>query len=396
MTVSGPGGYSETTTYSGDDIESVEGVEVPGVGAYTADVHLLDAAGNSLPANKASVPLKFDDTVPVKSEPENANGWISRSELARVRAGRGASRAPCKSRLPGSPDTGRPSMRSPDTDPCHGAADPRSCGGPVTEVGINNTGGTLDADDLVEGANFVHVVPVSGSGMRATVRRPDLPQGRPDRSGDRARPAPRSGWVNHAAELEVMASDPLSGMVDTDEYPDDAPPRTVLVVDGDVMEEFDGTSRRRSRPRASITSSTGHGTWPETRTTARAITRSPGEATVRIDATAPTVAFANAQNPEDPDRLEATSHDALSGVASGSIEYRRDDDPSGPRSPTDCDRRPPGRSGRLERSRAGVRYEFRARAADAAGNVSISTQREDGTAMAVVGPFRQPGSRSRA
>ena len=52
------------------------------MGAYTADVHLVDEAGNQLASNKATADLKFDDTVPVKSEPEKANGWISRAELA--------------------------------------------------------------------------------------------------------------------------------------------------------------------------------------------------------------------------------------------------------------------------------------------------------------------------
>ena len=82
VTVHGPGGYTATTTHPGDDIDSVDDVTVPSVGAYTADVHLVDEAGNQLASNKATADLKFDDTVPVKSEPEKANGWISRAELA--------------------------------------------------------------------------------------------------------------------------------------------------------------------------------------------------------------------------------------------------------------------------------------------------------------------------
>lgn len=391
VTVNGPGGYSETTTYSGQDIDSVEGIEVPQVGAYTADVSLRDAAGNILPANKATVPLKFDDTVPVKSEPEIANGWISHDELAG--GYRQDWRRPTEQEVPpsGIAGYGVAISSSSSTDPCEGGSDNRACGHPLTEVGINNTRRDLTPDDLVEGTNFVHVVPVSGSGMRASV------VGRTPLKVDLTDPVteiagPGFGWTNHPVNLEVAASDPLSGMVDTDEYPDDVPPRTVLAIDGDVLEESDGD----------VATTLGAEGVHHIEYWARDLAgnendgqgdhASPGEATVKIDVTAPAVAFTNAQDTEDPDRLEATFHDGLSGVEGGAIEFRREDRPSWTALETEV--RGDRLVARVDSNdlEPGIRYEFRARAVDAAGNWATSMQRQDGTAMAVVGPFRRAAS----
>ena len=40
-------------------------------------------------------------------------------------------------------------------------------GGTPTEVGVDSNSRVLELEDVVEGVNWVHVVPVSGSGMRA-------------------------------------------------------------------------------------------------------------------------------------------------------------------------------------------------------------------------------------
>ena len=86
------------------------------------------------------------------------------------------------------------------------------------------------------------------------------------------------------------------------------------------------------------------------------------------------------------------STNALSGVVEGAIEFRGDHDPSWTPLPADIiGERLVSRvdSNDLER---GVRYEFRARVTDAAGNEAVSGRRENGTAMAAVGPFRRPAS----
>ena len=121
----------------------------------------------------------------------------------------------------------------------------------------------------------------------------------------------------------MTAEDALSGMTDTAEYPDDAPPRTVLAVDGIEHEDLDSEVWQRSPARASIASGSGRGTLPGTKTTVTVPIHLPGAELIKIDLTRPDVAFKNEQDPADPDRLVAPVADELSGVIDGAIEYRR-------------------------------------------------------------------------
>ncbi|MEZ5156943.1 MAG: carboxypeptidase-like regulatory domain-containing protein [Solirubrobacterales bacterium] len=386
--VVGPGG-TEVTTVEGPDVESADDIAVPGVGAYTARVYLRDEAGNESPAAAAEVELRFDDTRPPKALPQIANGWISRGELTG-----GYIQTWLRPRDNEIPPSGIAGYRAvvnaqPDFDPCAGAADSRTCGGPMTEAGVDANGRTLRAADLVEGSNWIHVVPVSGSGMRAaevgrTELKVDLTDPRSVLSGA------GSGWVNRPVELAVRAEDGLSGMEQTDEFPDDDPPRTVLEIDGVIHEDGDADVT------AQVTGDGVHGV----RFWARDLAGNendgdggnsrPGEAQVRLDATPPIAAFANRQDPDDPDRLEAPVSDALSGVASGRISFRRSGE--GPWTPLPTVLRGGELVARAdsEDMTRGVPYEFKVEAADRAGNTSSSTERLDGTSMVTTGPFRSP------
>lgn len=385
--VTGPNGFESTSTSTGPDISAIDDVTVPAVGAYRAEVFLRDAAGNETRLNAAAADLKFDDTVPAGSRPEKANGWISRGQL--THGYREGWQRPRDQDVPPSGIAGYRAVvnTSAEHDPCAGGVDPRACSGPLTEAGVDNNSRTLDGDDLIEGVNWIHVVPVSGSGMRATEI------GRVPLKVDLTDPVSRlsgapGGWVNHPVDLEVRSEDGLSGMADTDEYPDDAPPRTVLEIDGSVFEGPDGD----------VTARVADEGFHEVRYWARDLAgnendgtgenREPGVATVSIDTTAPAVSFSARQDPADPDRLEAIVADPLSGVAEGRISYRRQGDVSWIELPT-----------RLQGDRLvarvdsedldrGVTYEFRAQATDRAGNVARSGQRSDGSAMVTTGPFR--------
>jgi hypothetical protein len=277
---------------------------------------------------------------------------------------------------------------NPGSDPCAGGNDSRICPNPLTEVGERSNSRILRPGDLVEGSNWVHVVPISGSGMRAAE------VGRTELKVDLTDPVSRllgiggDAWVNHPVSLRVEAEDALSGMADTDDYPDDDPPRTVLSIDGDEIEEFDADVEG---------SVAGDGThlveyWARdlagNENDGIGANAPRGSATVRIDTGPPSVAFADSQNRNDPDLLEATVADGLSGIVGGEVSFRETGSSQWRSLPTDV------RSGRLfarmdsTRMRDGVTYEFRAAATDKAGNTAVTTKRRDGSEMTQTGPFR--------
>jgi hypothetical protein len=117
----------------------------------------------------------------------------------------------------------------------------------------------------------------------------------------------------------------------------------------------------------------------------------PSLAIVRIDETPPRLAFANVQDPSDPERIEASVEDTLSGPdrSGGTIAMR----PAGSGRPFerlstatiagrlvarwDSDSYPPGR------------YEFRASANDLAGNAAESGHRADGAPMVLANPLKR-------
>lgn len=112
--------------------------------------------------------------------------------------------------------------------------------------------------------------------------------------------------------------------------------------------------------------------------------------TVRVDNTPPNIVFDNAQDADDPELIKAAVTDATSGLAEGSgqIEYRPVNAGGWKPLPTttlngemkarvDSEADPPGL------------YEFRATAADHAGNVSTSAVRGDQTPMVLNFPLKQ-------
>src|SRR6185295_17102440 len=124
----------------------------------------------------------------------------------------------------------------------------------------------------------------------------------------------------------------------------------------------------------------------------------------RVDNTPPSLAFANSQNPDDPELIRAHVSDGTSGVAAGQILYRPVGE--GPwrlletqrvhgelRARVDSTIYPPGT------------YEFLAQARDVAGNVVQTTTQADGEPMELAFPLKSgvrlsahlaPGGSSRA
>jgi len=118
----------------------------------------------------------------------------------------------------------------------------------------------------------------------------------------------------------------------------------------------------------------------------------PRTATVRIDRDPPALAFANAQDPAEPERIEARIDDRLSGIdpKTGEISVRAvgsgasfDPLPTQAAGSTmtahwNSEAYPPGE------------YEFRAAVFDRAGNRASTTARTNGAAMRLSNPLKVP------
>jgi len=110
--------------------------------------------------------------------------------------------------------------------------------------------------------------------------------------------------------------------------------------------------------------------------------------TVMVDNSGPQLAFTNHQDPDDPELIRAPVSDAYSGVASGRLFYRA----AGAAIWQPLETRV--RGGELEARVDSAaypegEYEFRAEAADVAGNATETTLRADGEPMRLTFPLRR-------
>jgi len=337
-------------------------VEVPPVpGAYTLEGRLEDAAGNEL--RRATATLRFDDAVPPPPAPRAPGRWLLGGEQAI---------------LAFDPATGAPPLSGIRGYEIALGRAPVQIAAPTDRVALGL---------LPEGVTQVRVVSLSGSGVRseprsvsfavdATVPTVSL-QGLPAR------------WSAGPLELTATARDSLSGM----EAAGPGGPFTAIAVDG-------GPPTAAPGPIASVWvgGSGVHRVRFYGRDAAGNVadgspgSPSPQVAAVRIDEEGPRVRFAVAQDPGEPERIEAFVEDPLSGPSAvrGSIAVR----PAGTRAhfeplPTrvepgrlladwDSDSYPPGK------------YEFLATGFDVAGNSTTGATRLHGGRMVLVNPLKAP------
>jgi hypothetical protein len=125
------------------------------------------------------------------------------------------------------------------------------------------------------------------------------------------------------------------------------------------------------------------------------------EVPLRFDDVPPGVAFAVSESADIPDQIRASVSDGHSGLASGTISYRRLNAADWTELPTKLEvEGGPGKATLLARTPelAPGTYVFQAEAVDGAGNKATTTLRADGTEMAVrklppaVAPSRTPTS----
>lgn len=356
-------------------------VEIPGPpGAYTAEVWLEDMIGAS---THAAVSLRYDDARPGTVRALPPQGWIGRADFPHLLRIEHPAGAPPVSGIRGyavSID------RSADGQPCGGSS---RCTDTETDLRGGIGDDSLPIPELPEGESHVHVVAVSGSGMRSaeagdTVLRVD-----------RTDPVTRlggapGGWTNRAVPVSVSATDSGSGMAGEGAF-------TAIRIDGGLptLAEGDGVH-------STVVSDGVHVVRHYARDAAGNVndgaTRNgvhnlpPAVSTVRIDRDPPAVAFLGPQDPGDPELIRARVADRLAGpsVTRGSVGVRAlgsgdrfEPLPTqvvagGLRARWDSEAYPPGR------------YEFRATGHDAAGNEASTQRRADGSAMVLANPLKTP------
>ena len=257
------------------------------------------------------------------------------------------------------------------------------CSEPRRTCGAVSDDDTLSLGTLPEGAGIVRAVAVSGSGV------PSAEAGSAVVRVDATRPettligAP-GGWADGPVRLVAQATDSLSGM--TAGGPGDA--YTAIAVDHGVprIEPGDTTA-------VTVTGEGTHNVAFYARDAAGNVDRPVAPNRGGLDRRKPpTRHLRPAQDPTEPERIEATVVDSLSGAdpARGAIAVRI----AGTRGrwlplPTatatghlvarwDSDSFPAGT------------YEFRATGYDTAGNATVSERRGNGARMVLVNPLKTP------
>lgn len=359
--------------WSTTQIENIH-LPLPLPGIYTADVWLEGPGGQRGP--QVSAALRFDDVRPGFAQPLPPAGWVAGNAAAIVRIEHPAGLLPL-SGIRGyavSVDRGGGSL------PC---AVPTRCSLAETDLHGGIDDDTISLGVLPEGANRVRAVAVSGSGV------PSGEVGSAVVRVDATRPAiglagVPQGWASGPVRLAATAADAMSGMAASG--PNGA--FTAIVLDGGVPKVAEGDAVA-----ALVTGEGAHAVAFYARDAAGNVDESTAPvAAVRIDESAPAIAFANRQDPAEPERIEATIADPLSGPdsARGSIAVRRAGSRQGFENlPTTAS------AGRLvahwdSDSFAAGSYEFRATGYDAAGNRGAADRRANGTRMVLANPVKVP------
>jgi hypothetical protein len=351
-------------------------------GTYTVEVWLEDDAGAVGPP--VSAKLRFDQSPPQWVVPSVGAEWIGRTSFPlTLRVSHPGGPLP----LSGIRGYAISVDRAVDGEPC----EEEICGETETDLrgGIEDDALTIDA--LPEGTSYVHAVAVSGSGRRSTISGTTVVQ------VDETDPATAldgvpGGWSDRPVRLVASAADTGSGMTQVGSGPQ---PFTAIRVDGGSP-----TLAQGSRVATTLIGSGVHTVAYYARDAAGNVddggrsngqaNHRPASAVVRIDREPPRLAFANTQDPREPERIEASVSDGLAGIdlSAGSIAVRT-------AGSSDRFEALPTRTSETKLSARWDseaypegEYEFRATAYDRAGNVGSTVNRADGGRMQLGNPLK--------
>ncbi len=368
---------SKEEVHISGDMTRIDNVRIPFPfvpGVYRAEVWLQGPGGQ--PGPKVSTTLRFDDARPGSAQPLPPPGWVAGNAAAVVRIEHPAGPQPVSGIRGYAVSVDRGGASS----PCAGSD---RCSLAETDLRGGMGDDRLSLGTLPEGINYVRAVAVSGSGKRSLEARSAIVRVDATLPEVSLRGMP-PGWAKGPVRVTASAADALSGM--TASGP--SGPFTAIAVDGAVPRVEPGASA------ATVVSGEGtHAIAFYARDGAGNLdARSPATTAVRIDESPPRVAFVAAQDPAEPERMEAIVTDPLSGPspARGSIAVRpaHSRQPFAPLPTTasgnrlvarwDSDAYPPGS------------YEFRASGYDAAGNAGSTERRGNGTRVVLSNPLKKP------
>jgi hypothetical protein len=363
-------------TFAAPATKPREAVEVPPApGDYKLESWVVDANGTELV--RVIKALRFDDVAPSPPGAAAPARWLRGEEMALLDLQAPAAPQP----LSGLRGYAISLDRGSGVHPC---ATPPACAEAETDLPPGADSEPIPLGTLPQGTTYARVAAVSGSGVPSSVStatfRVDSTAPSISLSGI------PDGWRNRPVTVDAHATDPLSGM--TAAGP--GGPITAISIDGGAATMGLGNTA------AALVSGSG---VHEIDAFARDAAGNPGNtdspgAVVRVDEDPPQVAFARSQDPAEPERIEATVSDRLSGPSptAGSISVRL----AGTRDrfeelPTrvaagrlvthwDSDSYPPGK------------YEFLATGFDVAGNAAPGTDRDRGGRMVLVNPLKAPVS----
>lgn len=365
-------------TQSPDEFGVIRRIQVPSApDLYRAEVWLEGRDGDMGPI--ATAELRFDDLVPGPASPLTPGGWVSGLSPVVIRIAHPSEPLP----VSGIRGYAVSVDRGTERPPC---ASTTRCTPAETDLSRGIHDDAISLGLLPEGLSFVRALAVSGSGLRsATVGSSSL---RVDSTYPELelRGVPED-WSPHPVRLTATAWDALSGVSAAGR----GGPYTAIAVDSQAPATAPGgtvstTVRGEGVHRIAVYARDAAGNVADGEAGAPA----PATAVVRVDETPPRVTFSPAERPSEPERIEATVSDALSGPDPdrGTISVR----PAGSGQrftplPTAVS------AGRLIAHWSSDdfphgRYEFRATGLDAAGNAAVGDHRLGGARMVLSNPVK--------